>query len=86
MIADITNGMFEVLGGLFILNHCKVVWKDKAVAGVSILSTIFFTVWGVWNLYYYPSLGQWWSFAGGIAIVIANIAWVTLLIKYRAKS
>ena len=83
MIADLINGTFEILGGLMVLNHCRIVWRDKAVAGVSILSIIFFMTWGIWNLYYYPSLNQWWSFLGGIAIVIANVLWVVLLIKYR---
>lgn len=83
MIADLTNGVFELLGGLFVLNHCRAVWKDKAVKGVSIISTMFFTAWGVWNLYYYPSLNQWWSFVGGLAIVAANALWIYLLLKYR---
>lgn len=42
MIADYINGAFELAGGLFVLNHCRAVVRDKAVAGVSILSTIFF--------------------------------------------
>ena len=83
MWADIINASFEVLGGFFILNHCRVVWKDKAVAGVSIVSTIFFSGWGLWNIYYYPSLDQWYSFWGGLFIVAANLLWVALLIKYR---
>lgn len=83
MTADIFNGAFELLGGIFVLNHCRAVWKDKAVKGVSILSTAFFSAWGVWNLYYYPSLDQWWSFAGGLAIVGANVLWIALLLRYR---
>lgn len=83
MSADLFNGLFEMIGGVFVLNHCRAVWRDKAVAGVSIASTIFFTSWGVWNLYYYPNLSQWWSFAGGLVIVAANCLWVALLIKYR---
>lgn len=82
---DLINGCFELLAGFMVLNHCRAVLRDKAVAGVSILSTIFFSAWGYWNLYYYPSLGQWWSFAGGILIVVSNTAWVILLIKYRKK-
>lgn len=81
--ADFTNGLFEFIGGLLILNHCRAVLRDKAVAGVSILSTAVFTSWGFWNLYYYPSLGQWWSFTGGLLIVTANCLWVYLMLKYR---
>lgn len=83
MWADFTNGVFELVGGLLILNHCRAVLRDKAVAGVSIFSTAIFTSWGFWNLYYYPSLGQWWSFTGGLLIVGANCLWVYLMLKYR---
>ena len=81
--ADMVNGCFELFGGVFILNHCRVVLRDKAVAGVSIISTMFFTSWGGFNLYYYPSLNQWFSFWGGAALVWANIYWIYLLMKYR---
>lgn len=83
MTGDVINSLFEVFGGLMVFNHCRIVWRDKAVAGVSIISTVFFTAWGFWNLYYYPSLGQWWSFIGGIAIVIMNVIWVALMLRYR---
>jgi hypothetical protein len=86
MTPDLVNGLFEMLGGLFVLNHCRAVLRDKAVAGVSIESTAFFSAWGAWNLYYYPHLDQWWSFAGGIVIVAANCCWVGLLLKYRSRT
>jgi hypothetical protein len=84
-VNDFINGVFELLAGLMVLNHCRAVIRDRAVAGVSILSTVFFSLWGVWNLYYYPSLGQTWSFVGGLLIVAANFLWVALLVKYRAR-
>lgn len=80
---DIINGTFEILAGLFVLNHCRAVLRDKAVAGVSIVSTVFFSFWGAWNLFYYPHLEQSVSFYGGIVIMAANIIWVTLLLKYK---
>lgn len=86
MTADMINGAYELLGGVFILNHCRAVLKDKAVNGVSLVSTVFFTSWGVWNLYYYPSLNQWCSFAGGIFIVLSNCLWIGLMLKYRKES
>lgn len=84
-IPDLINGSFEFLAGFFVLNHCRMVLKDKAVAGVSIISIVFFTLWGFWNLYYYPHLDQLWSFYGGMFIVTANTLWVILLIKYKNK-
>ena len=86
MTPDFFNGCFEAAGSGFIWLHVRQVLKDKAVAGVSTVATIFFASWGVWNLYYYPHLGQWWSFTGGLAIVSANALWVALLIKYRRRA
>jgi hypothetical protein len=83
MWADNVNGLYELLAGLFVLNHCRAVWKDKSVKGVSIVSTMFFATWGIWNLYYYPSLGQWMSFFGGLSVVSANIFWIVLMLKFR---
>lgn len=84
--ADLINGGFEVIGGLLVLNHCRAVLKDKAVAGVSVVSVVMFTGWGFWNaVWYYPSLDQWASFAGGLVIVAANICWVALLLRYRKR-
>ena len=81
-VVDTINGLFEVLGGVFILNHCRVLYNDKQVTGVSIISTLFFTLWGIWNLYFYPSLDQWVSFAGGIVITVANLLWVGMMVYY----
>lgn len=83
MLADFINGGFELLGALFVLNHCRVLHRQKAVAGVSIISTVFFASWGVWNIYFYPSLGQWASFVGGLAIVSANALWIAMMSYYR---
>ena len=77
------NGAFETAGGLFILLSVRRLLRDKKVRGVSMLPVIFFTAWGFWNLAYYPSLGQWWSFAGGIGIVLANTVWLGLMFLYR---
>lgn len=84
-LPDAINGAFEALGGVFALNNVRVIWRDKMVRGVSVLSTGVFTAWGFWNLYYYPHLGQWLSFAGGLVIVAANFAWVALMLYYGRK-
>lgn len=85
-LPDIVNGAFECAGGLFILNHCRAVLRDKAVAGVSIVSTAFFAAWGGWNCYFYPHLDQWCSFGGGLVIVAANALWIGLMLKYRKRT
>lgn len=84
-IPDLINGTYELCGGFFLLANCFKLIKDKEVKGISIISILFFTSWGYWNLYYYPSLNQWFSFAGGILIVTANTWWVIMAIYYRRK-
>lgn len=82
MTADLINGLFEAFAGIFVLNHCRVLRRDRAVAGVSIGSVAFFTAWGVWNLFYYPTLGQSLSFIGGLFVVVANGLYVGMLLSY----
>lgn len=82
-IPDLINGGFEFFGGLVNWINVRQILRDKKVRGVSIIPTFFFTSWGFWNLYYYPSLDQWASFTGGLVIVCANAAWVALAWRYR---
>lgn len=81
---DIINGiLFELGGAASIWLHVWQILKDKRSAGVSKLAVLFFNGWGIWNLYYYPHLHQWWSFAGGLFIVVGNSGWLSLMWKYR---
>lgn len=80
---DFVNGWFEGLAGLFQLSNCWRIYSDKQVRGVNKSVTAFFTLWGCWNLFFYPNLGQWFSFYGGMSIVLANCLWIFLALKYR---
>lgn len=80
---DIINAAFEFGGAIFLCHNCITLYKDKAVSGVSILSTAFFTGWGFWNIYYYPTLDQVWSMIAAIALTFFNVLWVGQMIYYR---
>ncbi len=82
---DGVNGAYESLGAFFVFLNILKVLHDKTVRGVSIFATAFFTSWGVRNLYYYPRLGQWCSFTGGVALVTANATWIVLMLHYVYK-
>lgn len=86
MTPDFVNGLFEFMGASMNLMNVRRLWIDKKVAGVAVLPSVFFTSWGLWNLYYYPALDQWWSFAGGLAIVAVNAVWVSLALYYGGKN
>lgn len=76
MTPDLINGAFEATGAAMLALNVGRLWRDRTVAGVHLAPTAFFTGWGLWNLFYYPSLGQWASFAGGCAIAVMNAVWL----------
>ena len=84
--ADFINGLIEAVAGLFVLNHCRVLYAHKETRGVSIVSSVFFTLWGFWNLYYYPHLNQPISFYGGLFVVAANVIYVGMMVIYRQSA
>jgi len=87
MNPDLVNGLFEAFGGLLLLENVRRLHKDKRIAGMSWIPVAFFTAWGFWNLYFYPAVGCWWSFAGGVLVVSANTAWLGMLWWYsRSKA
>ena len=85
MWQDNMNGLFELCGGLFIFLSVLKLRKQKKVRGVSAVGIAYFTLWGYWNIYYYPHLNQWFSFAGGLSVVLINTAWLAQIIYYTRK-
>jgi hypothetical protein len=83
-IPDLINGTFELGGGILCWLNVQRLRKDRRVQGVDWRVSAFFSAWGFWNLFYYPSLHQWASFAGGILLVLANTTWVALALWYRS--
>ena len=72
MTGDLINAAFEAGGAILLAFNVFRLWRDRRLAGVSILPTAWMAAWGLWNLAYYPSLGQWASFTAGLAVVAAN--------------
>ncbi len=79
---DATNAIFELIGALLIIINIRKVLEDGEVKGVSPIPVTFFTLWGFWNIFYYPYLGQWLSFIAGIIMFITNTIWVGLMLYY----
>ena len=82
---DMMNGFFEGFGGLMILNHCRAIYRDKLVRGVSIISTVFFFAWGIFNVYFYKHLDQPYSWYAGIFMMCCNCVYVYLLVYYSKE-
>lgn len=73
---DLINGSFELLGALPICLSIRRLYLDGQVKGISVIHVTFFTLWGFWNLFYYPHLDQWLSFWGGVALAGTNTVWL----------
>jgi hypothetical protein len=82
---DLVNGLIECGSGIFCCMNIFQIIKDKELKGYSWVSLIYFTSWGIWNLYYYPSLHQVLSFIGGIFITIVNLTFLFLVFYYKFK-
>ena len=76
--ADLTNAAFECGGAFAVALNCLALYRSRRVEGVSYVAMGFFTSWGVWNLYFYPSLEQWASFFAGIGLVTFNLLWLAM--------
>lgn len=76
MTPDLINSLFELFGAAFVWRNFAQLRRDREIKGVYWPVTAFFAAWGVWNLYYYPALGQWKSFGAGVILCAGNVAWV----------
>jgi hypothetical protein len=85
MTPDMMNGLFEMCGSALTWMSVYRVWIDKGYAGIYMPAVVFFWAWGAWNLFYYPHLEQWWSFAGGCSLVLANTCWFILMWRFGRK-
>jgi len=81
--ADLVNGGFELLGAVLTWRNYVELRRAREIRGVYWPTQAFFAAWGLWNLAYYPMLGQWASFIGGVMLVAGNMAWVGLAVRLR---
>jgi hypothetical protein len=82
---DLINGIFETGGAFAAWKNYFQLRKDKAIKGVYWPVYVFYSLWGLWNLAYYPMLNQWLSFCAGIVLVTGNVAWVTQAVLLLRK-
>lgn len=83
LTSDQINALLELGGAIFLIPSLIEAFKKKLIVGVSWITPIFFTSWGLWNCWYYPSLGQYYSAIAAIIMFIANIVWLGMILKYK---
>lgn len=82
---DVINSVFEGGGACLLCLNVRRLYRDKTLAGVSIIPTIWWNIWGFWNVYYYLALAQPLSFWAGLGVVILNTIWVGLALFYKYR-
>jgi hypothetical protein len=85
MTMDLLNGLFETGGALITLLSVRQLLRDRQLRGAHWGPTVFFTAWGAWNLAYYPHLRQPVSTVGAALLVIVNVAYLALMLRFRTQ-
>jgi hypothetical protein len=83
---DLGNALFEAGGAVTAWLNALQLYRDKEIKGVYWPIYFFYTAWGFWNLYYYPALGQWFSFFAGAVLVLGNFAWITQAVRLWGRA
>lgn len=86
MTPDHINAVFEGGGAVLLCLNVRRLYQDKRLQGVSLVPTVWWNIWGFWNVYYYAALVQPLSFWAGIGVVTLNTIWVGLALYYRHKA
>ena len=82
---DHINACFELGGACLIWCNVLALYRAKRVQGVTPWVFWFYSLWGLWNCYFYPSLGQMLSFYAGAGTTLGNLTWCTLAWVYRPR-
>lgn len=82
-MADIINASFEFVGIIAVWLNIRAILRDRQVKGVSVLNVLFFSIWGFWNIYYYPSLEQFWSGVAAGLLAASNSFYFFLVMRFK---
>ena len=83
---DVINALFQLGGAIAAWKNVQMIWKERQVKGVFWPLTIYYAVWGLWNLAFFSHLAQWWSLASGTLLVSGNLVWSGIaLAHHRTK-
>ena len=82
---DLINSIFEGVAAVSVLISVRQILKDREVKGVAWLGCLFMPVWSFWNVYFYATLAQGWSFLAAVSMSIAETIYVVLLIYYSHR-
>ncbi len=81
---DLINSFFQLGGSLAAGLTIRVLLKDKMVRGAHWGTVAYFLSWGLWNLFYFPSVSHPLSTYASVALVLTN-GWRLWLMVYYVR-
>ncbi len=85
MTIDISNSLFELVGTIFTWMNVWYILKDREIKGIYWPSSFYMATYGLWSLYYYINLSQWYSLTIGVAHVVGTLVWLVLALLFHNK-
>ena len=79
---DIVNSFLKYISGFFIIPTIIELYNTENAEGVSWIHVGFFSLWGVWNLYYFWNLDQKLSALANVFLILMNTTWLVMLLYY----
>lgn len=78
---DEINALFQLGCAYYAWSNALALYRSGSISGINPHSTVFFTIFGVWNMVFFSSIGAPLSFWAGVMTVLGNAAWVFQAVK-----
>jgi hypothetical protein len=72
---DAVNGFFELGASIVIWINVKRLWRDWEIKGVDWRVSLFFTLWGLFNLILFQQLNMGISTVCAVVLFLGNVTW-----------
>ncbi|BDD79864.1 hypothetical protein [Burkholderia phage FLC9] len=82
---DMINACLELAGATLRSIDCIKLYRAKRFQGGSLWTALFFFLWGLFNIVYYPSFNQTYSWAAAIALTVVNGLWISMAVFYNRR-
>jgi hypothetical protein len=80
---DQINAGFEMAGAISRTFDCVQLYRAKRFVGGSLFTAFFFLMWGFFNIVFYPSLGQTYSYLAALALTTMNALWLVMAMYFN---
>ena len=80
---DLINALFGVFASVLSYQNVREAKEHNEIKGMHWYSTSFFTLWAIYQLYFYYMLGLYWSMLGSVCIIAIDVYWLYLFWSFR---